>query len=370
MEFLRPWRDLPIYPWRDGHVRIGADDNEVWELSDPEGHWQYLLGLCDGTRSDSAIIAAMGVVGVTTEKARGALIQLREAGIVVALEAPYTESADDERVRGNLAYFWAEHLDALAIQRHLETMTVTVIGAGGGGTHFLMHLAALGVRQVRIVDYDRVDVSNLNRQWMYDAQHIGRAKAEVASEYVAHRVQRASVQAFELKLERVGDVQNIIRGSNWVFCAADEPPYRMQRLVNRACVVENIPCIYAFSQRQSGRMMEVVPGVTGCVDCLLVTNDGRSQSFRQLVTSLVASHFQPDTPLISPTLGLMTSWIMKRWVDLVTRPTLSRGNAVLRLDFSTLAVAPVSTWTRRLDCVTCGDKSNAGHALWQLLPIA
>ncbi|MDA8205701.1 MAG: ThiF family adenylyltransferase [Thermaerobacter sp.] len=368
MEFLRTRRDLPIYPWCEGLIRIGADDTEVWEIPDPEGHWQHLLGLCDGTRADSAIIAAMAAMGVTTEEAQGALTQLREAGIVVALNAPYTESADDERVRGNLAYFWADHLDALAIQRHLETMTITVIG--GGGSHFLMHLAALGVRQVRIVDYDRVDASNLNRQWMYDVQHIGRAKAEMASEYVARRVAGAAVQAFNQKLERVADVQAIIRGSDWVFCAADEPPYRMQRLVNRASIAENIPCIYAFSQRQSGRMMEVIPGVTGCVDCLLVTNDGRSPSFRQLVASLVGSHFQPDTPLISPTLGLMTSWIMKRWVDLVTQPNLSRGNAVLRLDFPTLAVAPVSTWARRLDCVTCGDQSNADHALWQLLPIA
>lgn len=203
---------------------------------------------------------------------------------------------------------------------------------------------------------------------MYDVQHVGRAKAEVAAEYVARRVTGAAVQAFNQKLERVADVQAIIRGSDWVFCAADEPPYRMQRLVNRACMAENIPCIYAFSQRQSGLMMEVIPERTGCVDCLLVTNDGRSP-FRQLVTSLVASHFQPDTPLISPTLGLMTSWIMKRWADLVTQPNLSRGNAVLRLDFPTLAAEPVSTWTRRLNCVTCGDHSNADHALWQLLRI-
>ena len=71
---------------------------------------------------------------VRAEEARSALAQLREAGIVVALDSPYTESATDERVRGTLAYFWAEHLDALAIQRHWETMTVTVIGAGGGGS--------------------------------------------------------------------------------------------------------------------------------------------------------------------------------------------------------------------------------------------
>ena len=99
MEFFRTRRDLPIYPWHEGQIRIGADDTEVWEIPDPEGHWQHLLRLCDGTRSDAAIIAAMGAEGVTTEEARGVLTQLLEAGIVVALDAPYTESADDERGR-------------------------------------------------------------------------------------------------------------------------------------------------------------------------------------------------------------------------------------------------------------------------------
>ncbi len=365
MEFLRTRRDLPIYPWRNNQIRIAADDNEVWEIPDPDGHWQRLLQLCDGIQSDVAIVQTMVAAGVSTEDAEGALTQLREAGPVVAFKSPYVESADDERARGKL-----EHLDALAIQRRLETMRVTVIGAGGGGSHFLMHLAAIGVRHMRIVDYDRVEVSNLNRQWMYDIDHIGYAKVKVASEYISRHVAGSQVQSFNQKLERVADIQSIVRGSDWVFCAADEPPYQMQRLVNYACMAEGIPSVYAFSQRQSGRMMEVIPGVTGCIDCLLATSDDRSPSFRQLVTSLVLNQFQPDTPLIIPTLGLMTSWIMKRWVDLVTGPDLARGNAVLRLDFSTLAVAPVSTWIRRPDCVTCGDHGNADHALWQLVPIA
>ncbi len=368
-QFLRMRQDLPVYPWRGESIRIGADDQEVWEIPDPQGHWQRLLQLCDGMHSSTDIIKTMIAAGVNFDEVCTAINHLREANIIIVFNKPYTESSHDERVRGNLAYFWAEKLDALAIQQQLDAMTVTVIGAGGGGSHFLMHLAALGVQHVRIVDYDIVDASNLNRQWMYDIQHIGSAKVDAAAEYVMNRVAGATVQTFYQKLERVIDVRAIIQGSNWVFCAADEPPYRMQRLVNRACIAERIPCMYAFSQRQSGRMMEIIPDVSGCVDCLLATSDARYPSFRQLVTGLVTSNFHQDTPLISPTLGLMTSWIMKRWVDLITRPDIPRGNTMFRLDFSTFQITPISTWKRLPECVTCGNQGNAQHAVWQLLPI-
>lgn len=86
--FLRMRRDLPVYAWHSGQIRIGADDQEVWEIPDPDGHWHYLIQLCDGICSDTEIVKAMGEIGVSSEEVRAALPQLRESGIVYTFAGP------------------------------------------------------------------------------------------------------------------------------------------------------------------------------------------------------------------------------------------------------------------------------------------
>src|SRR3954468_24915434 len=68
-----------------------------------------------------------------------------------------------------------------AAQEKLKGGSVLVIGAGGLGCPALLYLAAAGVGRILIVDFDRVDVSNLQRQVLYTSEDEGQPKAEAAA---------------------------------------------------------------------------------------------------------------------------------------------------------------------------------------------
>src|SRR3990170_4766722 len=93
-------------------------------------------------------------------------------------------------------------------QRKLMDARVLVIGAGGLGSPAAMYLAAAGVGTIGLVDFDRVELSNLQRQLLHDTDDVGRPKVESARdrladlnpdvEVIAHRTLLSSANAFEL----------------------------------------------------------------------------------------------------------------------------------------------------------------------------
>lgn len=136
-------------------------------------------------------------------------------------------------------------------QQRLKTAKVLVIGCGGLGSPILLYLAAAGVGTLGIVDGDRVDESNLQRQILYGTESVGKPKVEET----ARRLQslNPSIQ-IETYFEQLNsqNALDILRPYDVVIDGSDNFPTRY--LVNDACVLLNKPLVYGAIYRFEGQV--------------------------------------------------------------------------------------------------------------------
>ncbi len=129
--------------------------------------------------------------------ARDLLAVLDEERLLVRLRRPLGEILEGRHwVSRQLAYY--AQLTREYPERTLDALgetTVAIIGMGGIGSHTAQALAGAGVRRFIVMDFDTVDGSNLNRQFMYTACDVGRQKVEVAKEYLLARFPHLEVEA-------------------------------------------------------------------------------------------------------------------------------------------------------------------------------
>jgi adenylyltransferase/sulfurtransferase len=150
-------------------------------------------------------------------------------------------------------------------QRRLLDSRVLIIGAGGLGSPAALYLAAAGVGTLGLVDFDRVDASNLQRQILYATRDVGRSKLEVAGERLGALNPDVRVIAHAERLA-AANAREIIRAYDVVLDGTDTFPSRY--LTNDVCVWERKPLVYGSVMRFEGQV-SVFDATRGpCYRCL------------------------------------------------------------------------------------------------------
>ncbi|KAI1297883.1 Nedd8-activating enzyme E1 catalytic subunit [Halotydeus destructor] len=156
-------------------------------------------------------------------------------------------------------------------------LRILVVGAGGLGCELLKNLALMGFRNIDVIDMDTIDLSNLNRQFLFRTQDIGKSKAEVAARFINNRVSGAKITPHFKKIQDMDD--EFYKGFRIVVCGLDSIVAR--RWINGMLVSlleyedgvldENsiIPMVDGGTEGFKGNARVILPGRSACVECTL-----------------------------------------------------------------------------------------------------
>ena len=135
-------------------------------------------------------------------------------------------------------------------QAKLKAGSVLVVGAGGLGCPALLYLAAAGVGRIVVIDPDRVDSSNLQRQVLFTTEDVGRPKAEVAARRLRALNPEIAIEGVVARLDR-GNALALVRAADVVVDGSDN--FATRYLVNDACVLADRPFVHAAIQGFEGQ---------------------------------------------------------------------------------------------------------------------
>lgn len=225
-------------------------------------------------------------------------------------------------------------------QQKLKAARVLIVGAGGLGSPAALYLAASGVGILGILDNDKVDVSNLQRQVLYDVHSIGLSKAEVAKERLRALNPQIELVAHDVELRGV-NVRDIFRHYDVVLDGTDR--FATRYLSNDACVLLRKPLVSAAIHRFEGQAMTYVPDLAPCYRCLFPEPPA---------DGLVPNCAEAGVLGVLP--GVMGTIQATEAIKLIVgigEPLLGR---LLTYDALSMHFAEFR-FTRRRDCAVCGE---------------
>lgn len=142
---------------------------------------------------------------------------------------------------------------------------ILMVGAGGIGCELLKNLVLAGFGEVHIVDLDTIDLSNLNRQFLFRHEHIKKSKALVAKD-AAHKFNPdVKLEAYMANIKDSQFNVDWFKGFTMVFNALDNLDAR--RHVNKMCIAADIPLVESGTTGFNGQVQVIKKGVSACYDC-------------------------------------------------------------------------------------------------------
>ncbi len=151
-------------------------------------------------------------------------------------------------------------------QERLRDARVMVAGAGGLGAPVSMYLAAAGIGHIVLVDRDRVDRSNLNRQLLHWEKDIGEAKVRSATEKLRGLNPYIEVDTRQESLDE-SNASDIAHGCDVIVDATDN--YETRYLLNRVARNHGIPLVHGAIRGWNGQAITIVPARSACLRCVI-----------------------------------------------------------------------------------------------------
>lgn len=172
------------------------------------------------------------------------------------------------RYSRQLGFFSLTTADCRVHQQTLTDAHVVILGAGGVGSHVAWNLAAMGIGRITIVDFDKIEETNLNRQLTYTPADIGQPKVEILCERLSAFNPSITLRPVHMKITCAADIAGLIADAT-VLVKAIDTPVESTSWANEACVNAGVPFIAGGFVDQVGIVGPLyIPGKSMCTSCV------------------------------------------------------------------------------------------------------
>jgi adenylyltransferase/sulfurtransferase len=225
-------------------------------------------------------------------------------------------------------------------QERLAAASVLVVGAGGLGSPALYYLAGAGVGRLGVIDGDRIEASNLNRQILHPADRLGSWRAASAAATLSAFAPDVKIETWPERLTPRNALELFGR-FDLVVDGTDNFPSKF--LCSDAAVLSGTPLVHAGVLRFGGQLLTVIPGKGPCLRCLLPGLPPADES-----------PGSAQVGILGAAAGVFGAWQALEAVKLIAGIGEPFGGRLLAIDglSGTTSIIPVS---RDPHCPACGD---------------
>jgi len=216
-------------------------------------------------------------------------------------------------------------------QERLTSAHVFVAGAGGLGSPVLFNLAAAGIGEFTICDFDTVSVSNLNRQVLYRESDVGKSKVFTAAERIRELNSTVKINCIDTPL--TDETIDRIKSAHIIIDCLDN--FKGRFILNRISLDTGIPLIHAGVSEYYGQITFLKPGETPCLGCF-VHSDAENK----------------NPGIIGATAGILGSMQALEAVKYITGTGTNLKNTILFVDGKTMEFTRVNI-TKNPSCTYC-----------------
>ncbi len=224
-------------------------------------------------------------------------------------------------------------------QEKLTQATVLVMGLGGLGCPVSMYLAAAGIGHLVLVDFDNVDLSNLQRQIAHTTDRIGQSKVSSAATTIAALNPNTRLTCFNEQLSPE-ELDHEVSKADLVVDCTDNFSIRFR--INAACVANHIPLVSGAAIRLEGQVMVYDPATENCpcYQCLYEGADDQGMSCA-------------ENGVAAPVVGIIGAIQANEAIKLIASFGTSLAGYLLVFDAKTMDSQKLKL-SRNPNCGTCG----------------
>ena len=325
-------------------VRIKVEDDSILQL----------VTSLDGKKSVSQISSEQNI---DPNELQHLLDFLRRKGILDNVEpkSDFFNYKKFRRVIHFLSEYSISHEHLLQMWNNIRSSTVLIIGLGAVGTWVACNLAESGVGRLILMDGDKIDITNLHRQYGFRESDIGKYKIDVLAQRLLDYSKDICVVKIPKFLE-CNTLENLEVGNiDLVINCADKPNVDTTSLwVGEYCMQHHIPHIIGggYNMHLSLIGQTVLPGETACVKCFQTQLETENRIDSSLVKKLAVKNrkvgsFAPMCSLIASMIGMESIKGLTKYI----KP--SNINRRGEFDIFTMDIK-YKTYEKRDDCEWCG----------------